>query len=129
MSNQPLFDLRGQHSIRYFLRVGTRVSIKSEEERKCQESIQLVSHLTQNTLWESDKRRKPYRSALRVSSDPGLSPCIPNGPTEETIECRRHERVESTRGVSFHPIVRAPLRPPPPPSPPPSPPPPPPPEI
>ena len=54
-----------------------------------------------------------YRSALRVSSDPGPSPCIPNGPTEETIECRRHERVESTRGVSFHPIVRAPSAPPP----------------
>ena len=35
------------------------MSIKSEEERKCQESIQLVSHLTQNT-WESDKRRKRH---------------------------------------------------------------------
>ena len=62
MGNQPLhvFDLRGKHSIRYFLRVGTRVCIKSEEERKCQESIQLVSHLTQNALWESDKRRKRH---------------------------------------------------------------------
>ena len=60
MGNQPLFDLRGWHSIRYFLRVGTRVSIKSEEKRKCQESIQLVSHLTQNTLWESDKRKKRH---------------------------------------------------------------------
>ena len=36
------------------------MSIRSEEERKCQESIQLVSHLTQNTLWESDKRRKRH---------------------------------------------------------------------
>ena len=39
MGNQPLFDLRGQHSIRYFLWVGTRVSIKSKEEGKYQESI------------------------------------------------------------------------------------------
>ena len=46
MGNQPLFDLRGQHSIRYFLRVGTRVSIKSEEDGKCQESIQLVAYHT-----------------------------------------------------------------------------------
>ena len=29
-----------------------------------------------------------------------------SGPTEETIECREHERVKSTRGVSFLPIVR-----------------------
>ena len=85
------------------------MSIKSEEERISQESIQLVSHLTQNTLWESDKEENvTYRSALRVSPDSGPSPCIPNGPTEETIECRRHEKVESTRGVSFHPIVRPP---------------------
>ena len=36
----------------------TRVSINSKEEGKCQESIQLVPHLTQNTLWESDKRTR-----------------------------------------------------------------------
>ena len=46
--------------MRYFLRVGTRVSIKSEEERKCRESIQLVSHLTQKTSWESEKRRNRH---------------------------------------------------------------------
>ena len=86
------------------------MSIKSEEERKCQESIQLVSHLTQNILWESDKRTRKRHIQERLEGQPRLrpSPCIPNGPTEETIECRRHERVESTRGVSFHPIVRAP---------------------
>ena len=60
MGNQPLFDLRGQHSLRYFLRDGTHVSIKSKVERKCQESIQLVPHLTQNTIWESDKRTKRH---------------------------------------------------------------------
>ena len=49
MGNQPLFDLRGEHSIRYFLWVDTRVSIKSKEESKYQESIQLVPHLAQNT--------------------------------------------------------------------------------
>ena len=38
---------------------------------------------------------------------------LQSGPTEETIECRRQERVESTRGASFLPIVRA-LPPPPP---------------
>ena len=65
MGNQPLFDLRGQHSIRYFLRDGTRVSIKSKEEGKCQESIPLVSHLTQNTIWESDKRRKRHIQGRR----------------------------------------------------------------
>ena len=58
MGNQPLFDLSGWHSIRYFLWVGTRVSVNSKEEGNCQESIQLVSHLTQNTLWESDKRTR-----------------------------------------------------------------------
>ena len=36
----------------------TRVSINSKEEGKCQESIQFVPHLTQNTIWESDKRTK-----------------------------------------------------------------------
>ena len=48
MGNQPLFDLRGLHSKRYFLWVGTRVSIKSKEEGKYHESIQLVPHLSQS---------------------------------------------------------------------------------
>ena len=30
------------------------------------------------------------------------------GGTEGTTECRRHERVESIRGVSFYPIVSPP---------------------
>ena len=119
MGNQPLFDLKGEHSLRYFLRVGTRMSIKSEEERKCQELIQLVSHLTQNTLWESVKRTRKRHIQKRFEGQPRLRAVAVyhNGPTEETIECRRHERVESTRGVSFHPIVRPPplRRPPPPP--------------
>ena len=49
-----------------------------------------------------------YRSALRVSSDSGHHRVFQSGPTEETIECRRHERVETTRGVSFNPSVGPP---------------------
>ena len=40
--------------------------IKSKEECKCQESIQLVSHLTQNTLWESDKRTRKRHIQKRL---------------------------------------------------------------
>ena len=41
--------------IRYFLWVGTRVSIKSKEKGKYQESIQLVPHLAQKTLLKVTK--------------------------------------------------------------------------
>ena len=84
------------------------MSIKSKEEGKCQESTQLVPHLTQNTLWEGDKKQEndTYRSALRSAHTQGRHRAFQRGPTEETIHCRRHERVESRRGVSFHPIVR-----------------------
>ena len=40
MGNQPLFVLRGYYNLRYFLRVCTRVSKRSIEEGKDQESIQ-----------------------------------------------------------------------------------------
>ena len=79
MGNQPLFDLRESHSIYgIFLRVSIRVNIKSKEEDKCQESIQLVPYLTQNTIWESDKRtsKRHIQKSLEVSSDSGPSPCI-----------------------------------------------------
>ena len=33
-------------------------NINSKEVGKCEESIQLLPHLTQNTLWESDKRTR-----------------------------------------------------------------------
>ena len=54
------------------------MSIKSKEEGKCQESIQLVPHLTQNTLWKSDKRtrKRHIQKRLKLSSDSGPSPCI-----------------------------------------------------
>ena len=83
--------------------VGTRVSINSMEEGKCQESIQLVPHLTQNTLWESDKKKNKKTShtvlsALRSTQTQGRHCVFQSGPTEETIECRRHDRVESTNG-------------------------------
>ena len=52
------------------------MNIKSKEERKCQESIQLVSHLTQNGKVAKEQENVTYRSALRVSSDSGPSPCI-----------------------------------------------------
>ena len=57
MGNQPLFDLRELHSTRYFLWVGTHVSIKSKtkKEGKYHESIQFVPHLAQNTLWKVTK--------------------------------------------------------------------------
>ena len=42
------------------------MSIKSKEERKCQESIQLVSHLTKNTLLESDKRTRKRHIQKRL---------------------------------------------------------------
>ena len=118
------------------------MSIKSKEKRKCQESVQLVSQLTQNTLWESDKRtrqchiQKRLEGQLRLRavavyfkvvrrSKPssaegtqwwralqGYHSTLSLGPTEQTIECQRHTMVESTTGVSFHPIVRAPPPPP-----------------
>ena len=56
-----------------------------------------------------------YRSALRVSSDSGPSPCIPKWSDGGNHRVPRHERVESTRGVSFRPIVRGAFPPPPPP--------------
>ena len=46
----------------------SELSIKSKEERKFQESIQLVSHLTQNTLWESDKRTRKRHLQKRLES-------------------------------------------------------------
>ena len=52
--------------------------IKSKEDGKCGESIQLIPHLTQNTIWESDKRTRKHqlKKRLEVSSDSGPSPCI-----------------------------------------------------
>ena len=35
----------------------------------------------------------------------GVSSDLKSGPTEDTIECRRYKRGDSTRGVSFHPLV------------------------
>ena len=53
------------------------MSIKSKEERQM-ESIQFVPHLTQNTLWEGDKRtrKRHILKHLEVNSFSGLSPCI-----------------------------------------------------
>ena len=51
--------------------------------------------------WESDKRKRKrhIQKRLEVSSDSGPSPhtCISKRSDEKKIECRRHERVESTR--------------------------------
>ena len=54
------------------------MSIKSKVEGKCQESIQLVPHLTPNTLWKSDKRtrKRHIQKRLELSSDSGQSPGI-----------------------------------------------------
>ena len=67
-----------------------------------------VPSLTKNTLWESEKRTSnvTYRSALRSAQTQGRRRVFQSGPTEEAIECHRHERVASMRGVSFHHIVR-----------------------
>ena len=42
----------------------TMLAFKRKKEDKCQESIQLVPHLTQNTLWESDKRTRKRHTVL-----------------------------------------------------------------
>ena len=66
MGNQPLFVLRGYHSLRYFLRVDTRVCIKNKEEGKDQESIQYSTTRAQLTLWESDKSTRKHHIQRRL---------------------------------------------------------------
>ena len=47
-----------------------------------------------------------YSNTLRLAQTQGRHRVFQSGPSEETIECLRHQRVGSMRGVSFHPIVR-----------------------
>ena len=82
--------------------------IKSKEEGKCQESIQLVPHLNQNTFLESDKRtrKRHLQNSLDVSSDSGPSPFISKWSDGGNHRVPKARNVESTSGVSLRPIVR-----------------------
>ena len=61
-------------------------------------------HLLENLTKEQEN--VPYRSPLSLAQTQGPRCAFLSGPTEETIEFQRHERVESTRWVSFHPPLR-----------------------
>ena len=73
------------------------MSIKSKEEGKTISTTSDPEHLMGK--WQKNTKTSHTEA-------PRGQPCISKWPMEETIECRRHERMESTRGVSFHPIVR-----------------------
>ena len=61
-------------------------------------SIQLVPHLAQNTLWESDirTRKRHIQKRLELSSDSGPSPCI-----SKWLDGEKH-RVPKTRKGGEH---------------------------
>ena len=87
----------------------TRISKKSKEEGKYQESLQS----SMDTLWESYKstRKRHIQKCLEVHSQ-GHRRVSKSGPTEATIKYQRHEGVGGgvTRGVSFHPYKGVYLR-------------------
>ena len=68
----------------------TRVSKKSKEEGKNQESLQS----SMDTLWESYKStsKRHIQKRLEVHSK-GRRRVSKSGPTEATIKCQRHEGV------------------------------------
>ena len=95
------------------------MSIKSKEKRKCQEWIQLVSHLTQNTLWESDKRTRKRHIQKRPKGQLRLRAVAMY---LKVVRWRKPSSVKGTKGWRalewYHSTLTLAPRPPPPPPPP-----------
>ena len=101
MGNQPLFVLRGWHSIHVISCKSILVWVKKVRKKaKIRNQCNQVPHLTQDTLWECDKstRKQHLQKRLEVSPFPaGEQGCKPQ--TRQYVKDKQKKYAKGFRGI------------------------------